>query len=207
MYIFARSRRINPGSFRAGLAAAVEGGAKASELVGQPVFVWTSVLSPTVGTVVWSMRADDLDSLIGYGDTIAADDGFDLWARRSDPLFSGPFSDSAAEVLSGAPTGPPAAYLTVVTGTCANGSLAEGMAVGMEIAESATRITGHQTMFTAAVAGDYGSVTWVTGVPDLATMAEANRTLSSDSDWVQLIDRAGQAFAQGVNGSILRRLS
>jgi hypothetical protein len=207
MYIFARSRSLNPGSFRAGLAAAVEGGSKASALVGQPIFVWTSVLSPTVGTVVWSMRADDLDSLIGVGDTIGADDGFDEWAQGSDALFSGPFTDGVSEVVAGEPTGPPESYLSVVSGTCANGSIAEGMAFGVEIAEMATSITGHRTMFAAAVAGDYGAVTWVTGVPDLNTMADSNRTLSSDPEWLKLVDRAGHAYAQGVTSSILRRLN
>lgn len=207
MYIFARSRSLNPGTFRAGLAAAVEGGSKASALIGQPVFVWASVLSPTVGTVVWSMRVDDLDALIGLGDTIAADDGFDEWARSSDELFSGPFTDGVSEVVSGAPTGPPEAYLSVVTGTCANGSIAEGMAIGVEIAEMATRISGHETMFAAAMAGAYGSVTWVTGVPDLNTLANSNQKLSSDPEWLKLVDRAGHAYAQGVTGSILRRLN
>src|SRR3990170_3888776 len=129
MYIFARSRRLNPGSVRAGIAAAVEGGSKASELIGQPVFVWTSVLSPTVGTIVWSMRVDDLDELIGFGDTIAADDGFEEWVRSTDDLFSGPLTDSAAEVLAGEPTGPPADYLSVVAGKCGHGCPSRGPAV------------------------------------------------------------------------------
>jgi hypothetical protein len=206
MYIFARSRRLNPGSMRAGIAAAVEGGSRASELIGQPVFVWTSVLSPTVGTVVWSMRVDDLDTLIGYGDTIGADDGFDEWVRGTEALFSGPLSDSVAEVMAGEPTGPPADYINVVSGTCANGAVAEAMAFGVEIADAATRITGHRTMFTAAVAGAFGSVSWVTSVPNLGAMTEANRTLSSDPEWMKLVDRAGHAFAQGLDSSILRRV-
>ena len=207
MYIFARSRSIQPGTIRAGLAAAVEGGSKASALVGQPVFVWASVLSPTVGTVVWSMRVDDLDSLTGFGDTIAADDGFDEWSRESDALFSGPFTDGVSEVMAGAPAGPPAAYMSIVSGTCANGSIAEGMTVGVELAEAAAKITGHGTMFSAAVAGAYGAVTWATGVPDLNTLADANRTLASDPEWLKLVDRAGHSYAQGVTGSILRRLN
>lgn len=206
MYIFARSRRLNPGSARAGIAAAVEGGSRVTELIGQPVFVWTSVLSPTVGTVVWSMRVDDLDTLIGYGDTVGADDGFDEWLRSTESLFEGPITDSAAEVVAGAPTGPPADFLSVVSGTCANGSFAEGLAFGVEIAEAATRITGRQTMLTAPVAGAYGSVNWVTGAPNMAALADDNRTLSSDPDWLKLVDRAGHAFAPGVVGSILRRV-
>ena len=132
---------------------AVEGGSKASELIGQPMFVWTSVLSPTVGTVVWSMRVDDLDTLIGYGDTIGTDDGFDEWVRSAESLFEGPLTDSAAEVIAGAPTGAPSDFLSIVSGTCANGSIAEGMSFGVEIAETATRITGRETMLTAPVAG------------------------------------------------------
>jgi hypothetical protein len=207
MYIFTRSRRLNPATFRAGLAAAIDGGSRASALIGEPVTVWSTMLSPPVGTVVWSMRVDDLDALVGHGDALAADDGFDEWIRGSDSLFAGPLTDSVSEVMAGAPSGPPAAYLSVVSGVCANGSLAAGMTVGVEIAEAATRITGHSTAFTVALTGAYGAVNWVAGLPDLGALGASNQALAASQEWLELVDRAGSAFAQGVTVTILRRLS
>jgi hypothetical protein len=207
MYLFARTRSVNPGSFRAGLAAAVEGGAKASEIIGSPVFVWTSIFSPTTGTVMWSMRVDSLEELLTAGDALAADDEFDEWSRNSDALFSGPFSDVVSQVIHGEPTGPPAPFISVVTGTCANGALSEGMALGVEIAEMATSLTSNTTMFLASLFGDYGAVGWLTGAADLATLEADNATLSADADWLKLVDRAGHAFAPGVTGTLLRRLA
>jgi hypothetical protein len=147
------------------------------------------------------------DDLLEYGDLLAADDGFDKWSTSTDGYFSGPFSDVVSQVIHGEPTGPPAPYVNVVTGTCANGSIGEGMALGVEVAEMATTITGHTTMFTAAMFGDYGSVGWLTGVVDLAALESANAALMADPEWLKLVDRAGHAFAPGVTGSLLRRLA
>jgi hypothetical protein len=207
MYIFARNRRLNPGSMRAGVAAAVEGGSKASELIGAPIFVWASVLSPTTGTAMWSMRVDHLDELMAHADTLSASDEFDHWLSSTDGLFDGPFSDVVSEVLHGIPTGPPAAYINVVTGTCANGSIGEGMVLGVDIAEMATTITGNATMFLSSLFGDFGAVGWLTGLPDLAALEADNAALASDPEWVKLVDRAGHAFAPGVTSSLLRRLA
>jgi hypothetical protein len=207
MYLFARTRSVNPGSFRAGLAAAVEGGAKASEIIGSPVFVWTSIFSPTTGSVMWSMRVDNLEELLTAGDALAADDGFDEWSKDSDALFSGPFSDVVSQVIYGEPTGPPAPFISVVSATCANGSLSEGMGIGVEIAEMATSLTSSPTMFIAPLFGEYGAVGWISGAADLATLEADNAILSTDSEWLKLVDRAGHAFAPGVTGTLMRRLA
>ena len=54
-------------------------------------------------------------------------------------------SDVLSQVVHGAPTGPPKGYVQVTRGVAANGSLSEAMGLGVEIAESAARITGSRS--------------------------------------------------------------
>lgn len=88
---------------------------------------------------------------------------------------------------------------------CANGSIGEAMGLGIEVADTASRITGNQTMFVAPVVGAYAAVAWLTGVSDLATFESANAALRANDEWLKLVDQAGHAFQPDVTTSLLRR--
>jgi hypothetical protein len=207
MYLFGRSRRVNPAHTRAAMAVAVEAGSRASGIIGRPVFTWASVLSAELGTVLWTARFDHLDELTAADDAVMADSEFGDWVEQNDSLFSGHTEDVVSQVIHNPPTGEPGPYLTLVRAVAANGSLGEAMGLGVEIADAASRITGRQTMFVATVTGPYGGVGWITSVPDLAATEAANDALSSNEEWLKLVDRAGHAYAPGASTSILRRLA
>jgi hypothetical protein len=206
MYIFARSRRINPARTRAAFAAAIEAGNRASEIMKLPVYVWAAVLSDAVGTVVWSTRVEHLDELIAAQDAVAGSD-FGEWIEQNDDLFSGPIADVVSEVIAGAPTSEPGPFVQTITGICANGSMSEAMGTGVELAEAATRITGVQTAFIAPVVGAFGSVGWLSSHANLASIEAANAALRADNDWLKMVDRAGHSFQPGVTSLLLRRIS
>lgn len=207
MYIFARTRGIHPARARDGVAAAVEAGARANTITGLPIFVWSSLFSDQVGTVVWSCRVDQLEELITAQDALFASDDFDKFLRERDDLFVGPLADTVSEVVHGTPTDGPGAYIQTVGAVCANGSLSEGLATGIELAEASKRLTGRTTMVVTPVAGTFGSVAWITSFDDLASMRAANTTLTADAEWRKLVDRAGHVFAPGARTSILRRIN
>ena len=69
------------------------------------------------------------------------------WINANDELYTGEVSDVVLEVISGAPTAPPAPYVLIVRGVAANGALADAAATGVELAETATRLTGNLTSF------------------------------------------------------------
>jgi hypothetical protein len=206
MYIVGRSRRINQARGRAAVAAAIEAGSRASEIVGLPVFVWSSVFSADGPAVSWSARVEHLADAVALDDKMFADEGFAQWVEDNDGLFLGPTSDVISQVVHGAPTGPPKAYVQLTRAICANGSLSEGMGVGIELAETAERITGMPVMFVTPVVGDYGGVGWMVTAEDLAEVEAANAALSTDDDWLKLVDRAGHAFNPGTSSIILRRI-
>ena len=140
MYIVSRGRGINPARGRAAFAAAVEAGSRASEIAGMPVFVWSSIFSAAGPAVSWSARVEHLADAVAMDDTLFADEGFAQWVEDNDGLFVGPVSDSVWQVVHGAPSGPPKQYLEATRAVCANGSVSDAMGLGVELAETATRI-------------------------------------------------------------------
>ena len=206
MYILGRSRAINQAKGRAAAAAAVEAGSRASEIIGIPVFVWSSVFSADGPAVMWSARVEHLSEAVAVDDKLFADDGFAQWVEDNDGLFAGPTSDVISQVVHGAPTGPPKAYVQVTRAICANGSLSEAMGIGIELAETAERITGIPVMFVTPVVGDYGAVAWMVSADDLGEVEAANAALVADEDWLKLVDRAGHVFNPGTSSFMLRRI-
>jgi hypothetical protein len=74
MYLFGRSRSIAPGHAREAMASAVEAGSRAAQVIGLPVYTWTTMFSPGVGTVLWSARVSSLAELETAADKYGADE-------------------------------------------------------------------------------------------------------------------------------------
>jgi hypothetical protein len=156
--------------------------------------------------VFWTARVENLADAAAIDDTLFADEGFAQWAEDNDGLFVGPSTDVISQVVRGAPTGPPKGYVEVTQATCANGSVSEAMGFGIELAETSERITGIPVMFVASVVGNFGGIGWLAGVDELAELEAANAALSSNDEWLKLVDRAGHAFTPGASTQLLRRL-
>ena len=163
------------------------------------MFVWTSVFSAEGPAVSWTARVEHLADAVAIDDRLFADEGFAQWVEDNDGLFVGPTSDVISQVVHGAPTGPPKGYVQVTRAVAANGSISEAMGLGVEIAESAARITGIPVMVVTPVVGDYGAVGWISTVDDLAELEAANAAMSADEDFLKLVDRAGHAFTPGAS--------
>jgi hypothetical protein len=209
MYLFTRAGRFVPGRNREVTAFVGAMTEKVHQETGLEIQAWASQLSPDLGTVVWAAFVDDLARLEEAGDKLAVSDAVrDLFASGGE-LLSGPLTDNLAQVVSGEPdtSAPPPAYVVVAAGAAANGHLAAAMAGGVEIAEAATRITGAPTSFMASVTGAYGGCMWSTGFADIGALQRAEAALGADEGWLELVDRVGPAYAQGVRQGIYRRLS
>ncbi len=207
MYLWARSRLANTSRPGEAAAAVVEAAGRASGIIGRPVWAWASVVSPATGTFMWSTRVDSLDEIVAGEDAIFASKDFMKFIKENDDRFTGPLTDSVSEVVYGAPDETPNTYVMVGRAAAANGSLGEASAIGVEIAEYATKSTGRTTLLATSVTGEFGGFRWITGYPDLATLSAETGKLGADQDWIKLLDRAGHAFAPGVTTSVIRRIN
>jgi hypothetical protein len=207
MYLVGRSRVVNPATARAAVAAAIEVGQRASQIIGLPVYTWSTIFGPEPLTVMWSGRVEHLAEIVAADDALAADDEFNEWAEQHNDLFASPLVGAVSQVVHGAPTSEPKPFIAVTRAVAANGSLGEAMAVGVELAETLTRLTGHETMFMTPVTGEYGAVAWIVGADNLDEVEAVNATLAATDEWLKLVDRAGHCYAPGGTTTMMRRLA
>jgi hypothetical protein len=189
------------------MAMAVESAGRVSQITGLEVRPWVAVFSPEFGTIVWATFLEHLEDLESATDKLAADSAYGDFVEQSADLFIGPAEDNLLQVVHGEPTGDRPAYVATVRAECANGSIGAAMAAGVEIAETATRITGSPTMFASGVTGAYGGVGWFTAAPDLQTMEQNNAKLMADAAWLETIDRVGPLFRSNTASTLFRALA
>ena len=140
-------------------------------------------------------------------EALAADEAFSDWAEQQNDLFAGPLVGVVSQVVHGAPTSEPKSFLAVTSAVAANGALGEAMAVGIELAETLTSVTGHEAMFITPITGAYGSAAWIVSADSLDEVEAANATLAASDEWLKLVDRAGHSYAPGGTTTMMRRLA
>ena len=96
--------------------------------------------------------------------------------------------------------------MQVTRAICANGSITEAMGLGIEIADTAGRITGIPVMFVTPIVGDYGAVGWISTAEDLAEVEAANAALVERRRLSQTRGSAGHVFTPGASSVMMRRI-
>jgi hypothetical protein len=207
MYLFTRAGQFQPGSIRetAEFVRAVT--ERVRQETGLEVHVWTSTMSPELGTTMWATFVDDLGRIEEADDKLMVSEGFLDLVEKGNKLLAGPLTDRLGQVVHGEPpSGPPANYLSVAQATAANGQLQAALSGGVEIAEAVTRITGAPTVFVVDATGPFGGCRWGSRFADIGELQRAESALMADESWLELIDRVGPAYTQDTRQSIYRRI-
>ena len=155
MYLFTRSRRVDPGDFVKAMASVGEITDHARKVTGQQIDAWSAVMSPEVGTIVWTLWAEGLAQIEQAGDALVGDAGFMKLVEKTDDHFDGPYADGVATLVHGDVNLDDNSfeYVGVATATLATGHLQVGLAAGIEIADHVTKVTGDNTLFTVNTTG------------------------------------------------------
>lgn len=210
MYLFTRSGRFGPGSIREAMTFTAEVTEKVHQESGLEIHAWQASMSPELGTIVWAMFVDSLETLETAQDKLAVSQPFMDLAEQGGRLFVGPLTDGLATVVHGAPdlaaTTPPS-YVSTARATAATGRLGDAIAAGIEIAETSTRITGGPTMFLMDNTGRFGGCRWTSSFADIGALERAEAALAADESWVALIDRVGSAYEAGATQTVFRRIA
>lgn len=208
MYLFTRSRRVDPGEFMEAMEWTLNITEAVKRITGHEVEAWSAFASPELGTVVWSMWAESMVDIETMGDKLIADHEYLKLVKKGNSHFEGPLTDGLATVIYGEvdPDAPRANYVGVATATAANGRIGDAVAGAIAIADKATAITGIPMMVAVGATGPFGGIAWMTGSPDLATMEAGEAALLADPTWLQTVDAHGTAYAQDASQSIYRRV-
>lgn len=208
MYLFTRAGRFGPGSIRKAMGFVTSITERVRQETGLDVHVWTSTMSPDLGTTVWATFVESLDQLEAANDKLGMSDSYLDLVEQGGRVFAGPLSDGLAQVVSGErdPSAPLPAYITSARATAANGQLSAALSNGVELAEAATRITGVTTMFLVDVTGPYGGCRWTSGFADIGELERAESALMADHSWQALVDRVGPSYSEDARQAIYRRM-
>jgi hypothetical protein len=201
MYLYSRRAQLAPGHIAPAMAWATSITELVTRVSGLPVQLWTSTLSPGVGTLIWSTWVPDLTALEAAFDKLGVDPGFQESSDAGAAFLTGGADDSVVAILSGDPDlTRQITYVAGVGSVAKGGSAAKAVEVGIKLATMATKITGETTLFGTPVTGPYGAVEWITGYADIAALEAAQQKLSSDASWLKVIDEeAGAVFTEDPN--------
>jgi hypothetical protein len=206
MYVFARSLQINGADVRGALSWATTITERVHQTTGTPVSLWSRVFSEGVGTIGFTAAAADYTALETFNDKLMVDEGYhDLVTEGQKYIIQGTVNDAVSQVLypTEIPTAPITAdYVGLVRSSCANGCLGEGLALGVEIAQKVTELTGLECSFRADTGGTFGAVSWATLYPTAADIDRAAEIQFADAAFIEMIDqKAGHAYTGTAGGS------
>jgi hypothetical protein len=203
MYLFSRQGRLSGARFRDSVAWATEAAQRVSQTTGLEVGLWSRMFSPGVGTLVWATFVPDLATMEAANDKLMVDDGINsLFEKGNDFIIPGTMDDALATVISGTPDPNRAVeYVATVEATIHTGKGADGIELGVEIAQRAERVMGLPSMFVANQTGNYGSVAWITGFADVAELERAQTALNSDESFVEFIDKKAKGVYNDTPGA------
>jgi hypothetical protein len=194
MYMFYRRGRLAGAD---GIEWAAEIAQAASKISDHQIDLWGTVYSEAFGTVSWTSWFEDLATLQAFSDTLTASEEYQQMAAKGADLIVDGVDDGLMQLLAGAPD--PEAdpqFVTGVTAVGAAGNLERSVSAGIDIAETASRITGLNTLFARAMTGAYGGIGWLTGYASMAEYEEAQNALAADPAWLKLIDSTEGAFVE-----------
>lgn len=203
MYLFTRTAHLRNGNPTPGMTFASEVCHLVQDHTSHQMQVWASMYSPGMGTVVWSSWFESLVELERISDKLATDGPYLQMLSNAAELFDGPVDDALLEPLVGAPDPSRSTqYVTAVRATPASGRFVEAATKGAELAERASTISGHPTMFLRSLTGTYGSAVWLTGFESIDQLESSERMLMEDQQWIEMIDSTSACFQEDPAGTL-----
>jgi len=210
MYLYSTS--VRPGA--ASPVKVMDWAIKMTEKVNQigevPTSLWTSAMSPSMGTLAWTSVVSDLAVVEATETKLAADSGYLALVEEASGFMSGEAADQRLMQLLHAD--PDAAnmnahYASTVRATVAPGAMRAGIEAGIELAQQARKVTGRPTSFAVGVTGDYGEVMWVSLSETVQQLQAANEALNANEDFAKAVDKeAGKLYLPGATQTISRKI-
>jgi hypothetical protein len=210
MYLFSRTARLRPGDTRESMAWALGITEKVNQITSLDIGLWTTVLSPGVGTLSWSTVVENLTQLEDAEAKLMVDDGYlDLLDQGARFSSGEAINDVVGQIISGEldPSRKPT-HAAVVEAELAPGGFAKGIEAGIEIADRATKLSGLPTVFMIASTGTYGGVAWLTTASSLEALERGEQATNGDPDFIRYIDEVASKVyqPQGTTQTLFRRI-
>ena len=189
MYLFSRGIRLSgvKGQESIGWATKLT---ELKNISGLDVGLWHTLYSGEVGKLSWTTFVPDMAALEGAFAKLDVDAGLSELVEQGDEyVIQGTLRDVMGKVVRGQPD--PSRnvnYVSVVATTIRAGKLGRGYPLGVQIAETAEKITGLPSLFVANSTGDYSGVAGVAGFTEIGELERAQNALDESQTFVGLLD-------------------
>jgi len=185
---------------------------KINQISEVPSALWTSAMSPGMGTLAWTSVVSDLGVIEDTEAKLAADPGYMALVDEATALLSttDPVDQMLMQLVHGDrdAANMDARYASTVRATLAPGSMRAGIELGVGLAQRVKEITGRPTSFAVNVTGDYGAVMWVSLAETIQQLQAANEALNADEDFSKTVDKeGGKAYQPGATQTITRKVA
>lgn len=207
-YLFNRTGRIAQGELLDAMAWAAKITEKVNDFVDTPFSLWSTVMSPKLGTLSWSTVVADLADLNAIEEQLMADGEYlELVEKGGKYISADGFDDGVVSIIHADPyERETLEYALITTSTLAPGHGVDGVQLGVEIATKAHAITGCATIFGASLTGPYGQVGWIALCDSIQQVQHFGESLSADAEWLAMLDsRASKAYSPGSGQRSLSR--
>lgn len=203
MYLFRRTRVMNPHAAGEARAFAVDIAALASTITGRPITPFETVFGGPAGTIAWSTPVADMVDLDELQQKLLADPEYAKTVSAGAAFFGGNAEDNLEDlVANGISTSDNAMYsgLQVVA---RSGSMLDAVTFGVR-AQEHMQNAGFETAFGASVFGQLGQFGWLVSLDSMARLDELQAFVTTDPGYAELSAAAAEVFDQSLT---VRRLA
>lgn len=166
---------------------------------GPEVTLWQSLFGAPVGTFSWSALVESRAHLAELTGRLMSDDDYvDALDEVQDFVSPVPTMDYLRRYVAGTPSnGTPeiGSAVEMVTATPKPGRLADAMSFGPEIALKVGTITGNTSSFYLDAYGPFGTMSWLSFHPDLASVDAAQETLLTNDEYLSDVSKGTDLFS------------
>jgi hypothetical protein len=176
-----------------------------------PSSLWTSSMSPAMGTFAWTSVVDDLAIIEATEDKLGTDPGYLALVEEATDMFStDPANQQLLQLVHADPDAATldAHYASTVRAMLVPGAMRQGIELGVELAQRAKQVSGRPTSFAVSVTGGYGEVMWISLAENIRQVQAATEALNADEDFSKAVDKdAAKAYMPGATQTISRKLA
>jgi hypothetical protein len=210
MYLYSTSVRSGVASPAKVMEWALRITGKINQIGEVPSALWTSVMSPRMGTLAWTAVVSDLAVIEETEAKLSTDPGYLALVEEAIPLLStDPADQRVMQLVHADPDAASinAQYASTVTATLVPGESRKGIELGIDVAQRAKQITGRPTTFAVSVTGTYGEVMWVSLAETIQQLQAANEALDADEDFARSLDKdAAKVYLPYATQTISRKV-
>ncbi|MEL7155676.1 MAG: hypothetical protein AAFN30_03650 [Actinomycetota bacterium] len=206
MFIFTRTRTIDPARAMDALTGATELSRTVESLSDLSLSTWFQQYGPTGPAIRWTARLEHLEDYDKAFERLVASEAYHDAVAEVDELFIGMVTDDLLEVVAGDLPSTPTPITASVQATAANGHIRSAIHWGADLAERFGRSLDVPTIFVRGLYGTYGTIAWGSFFDDINQVEGTHAKMATDEMLQAVIDEGAHNCQPGASAVLMRKL-